>query len=163
MKNGLYGVISAYLQYSVSTTVSMTQPKFLNFPAVTVCNLSPFPCSKVEPNSDFAKILGCESRDENAQIKNLTESSGNRTASTGQNTSKLYVSLTEEKKIDLMQDKDKFIRSCTYEGVDCQSLFFPYANTTYGSCYVFNLKLNKDNDTDAGSRKTVFPGPDNGP
>ncbi|CAG0904738.1 unnamed protein product, partial [Darwinula stevensoni] len=42
------------------------------------------------------------------------------------------------------------------------SLFFPYANSTYGTCYVFNLKLNQDNDTEAGSRKTVFPGPNNG-
>ncbi|CAG0898410.1 unnamed protein product [Darwinula stevensoni] len=55
-----------------------------------------------------------------------------------------------------MQDRDEFIRTCTYEGVDCTSYFLPYVSTTYGTCYSFNLILNNDSDPLAGSRKTVF-------
>ncbi|CAG0898056.1 unnamed protein product [Darwinula stevensoni] len=64
--------------------------------------------------------------------------------------------LTPEEKAAIMQDRDEFIRTCTYEGVDCTSYFLPYVNTTYGTCYSFNLILNNDSDPLAGSRKTVF-------
>ncbi|CAG0894007.1 unnamed protein product [Darwinula stevensoni] len=71
----------------------------------------------------------------------------------------LLSNLTQDEKIHIMQDRDEFIRSCTYEGVDCRSYFLPYVNTTYGTCYSFNLILNNDSDPSSGSRRTVFTGP----
>ncbi|CAG0893797.1 unnamed protein product [Darwinula stevensoni] len=148
---GIYDVIATYLKFSVSTTVSVTQPEFLEFPAVTVCNLSPFPCSKVAALNN---------------IEDLSKEGGRKEFADDQVTSNTYMyllsSLTKEQKLQLVQDRDEFIRSCTYEGIDCKSFFLPFSNTTYGSCYVFNLKLNMDNDSDAGSRKVVFAGPSNG-
>ena len=57
---GIYQEIARYLQYSVSTTLYVIQQKNLTFPAVTICNLSPFSCSRVMAHSgleELAKVL----------------------------------------------------------------------------------------------------------
>ena len=43
---GINALMVVYLQYSVATTISLTMPKYLNFPAVTICSPAPFSCSK---------------------------------------------------------------------------------------------------------------------
>ncbi|CAG0894002.1 unnamed protein product [Darwinula stevensoni] len=214
---GICGVITAYLQYSVSTTSSVTQPKSLTFPAVTVCNLSPFPCSKLThlgDVADLAKVLKradnrvprCKSDNiqresddiqptefipeirrnrERRRIANVrgiafavpfagsksepppkVDGGEGEEVASDQTTWNSYFyalsRLSEEQKVALLQDRDDFIRGCKYEGVDCKRFFFPFANTSYGSCYAFNMKSNEDRDSEAGSRRTVLPGPYNG-
>ncbi|CAG0894005.1 unnamed protein product [Darwinula stevensoni] len=150
---GICGVITAYLQYSVSTTSSVTQPKSLTFPAVTVCNLSPFPCSKFTQQGDVAEL---------AKVDGGGGKEVARDQTTGNSYYYVLSRLSEEQKLPLLQDRDDFIRGCKYEGVDCKRFFFPFANTSYGSCYAFNMKLNEDRDSEAGSRRTVLPGPYSG-
>ncbi|CAG0887011.1 unnamed protein product [Darwinula stevensoni] len=134
--HGILDVIRMYLQYSVSTTVSVTQPKTLTFPAVTICNLSPFPCSKVMDLNDggvLAQILGCLSRNE-------TSPRGNETAFGEVDSSKGGVRVDIHRPDSLPSPEESgfhasagFITNIALREVNVLRLAFPYENECYSS------------------------------
>ncbi|CAG0889002.1 unnamed protein product [Darwinula stevensoni] len=150
---GIFDVITTYLQYPVSTTVSTTLPEYLEFPAVTVCNLAGFSCSKFKAlnSSNYPSAQPSE-------FDQLAETWLLRYLKDRPSYLDFLSRLNPEDHVKIMQNRDEFIRMCIFKEKDCRKYFLPFLNTTYVTCYAFNLILNNASDPMAGSRYIGKPG-----
>ncbi|UJR16868.1 hypothetical protein I4U23_003766 [Adineta vaga] len=135
-----YASIIVYFQYPSQISVEIVTEWPQAFPAVTICNYSPFVYSKfIDPFLDYS----------NATQFSETES--------------LYVRDFLRDTLDRKETLSQFsfplesmLMSCSYNNMACSSVnFTSFASLRYGTCYTFNAKPKNTSSNDNHIRYTL--------
>ncbi|CAF0966874.1 unnamed protein product [Adineta steineri] len=134
--------ILAYYSYPTQTSVSTINEWPQAFPAVTVCNNSPFRYDTfIGPYLNYTNSL------------NLTNTTDTTTFTEQQ---ALYISDYLQYKLNRNESVNEFyyplssmLIKCVYNGVNCSAAdFVQFTSSTYGLCYTFNAQASHiNNDT----------------
>lgn len=126
--------VLAYFGYPTQTLVSLADEWPQPFPAVTICNYSPFRYDKlIEPYLSFTNAL------------NLTNTTDTSTFSRQQ---ALYVQNYVQYKLNQDESLDEFfyplesmLIKCIYNDANCSAAdFVHFSSSVYGLCHTFNAE-----------------------
>jgi hypothetical protein len=134
------GAVMAYFQYPTQTSVNFIEGWPQAFPAVTICNYSPFVYTRfIRSYLNYTNAL------------NLTHVTD---PSTFSKIHSVYVSYYMQYELNRNESLNQFfypleslLISCIYNGVNCSAAdFVQFTSPVYGSCYTFNAKANNINN-----------------
>ncbi|CAF3695950.1 unnamed protein product [Rotaria sp. Silwood1] len=132
--------IIQYFSYPTQTSVSFAVERSQAFPAVSICNYSPFRLDNfIEPFINFTNS------------RNLTNTTDTSTISSEQSQyiRKFFQNLLNHgKPVDYyFFPLSSMLISCLYNGKRCQTTdFIPFLSSSFGRCYTFNAKM-KSNES----------------
>ncbi|CAF3610006.1 unnamed protein product [Rotaria sp. Silwood1] len=132
--------IKQYFSYPTQTSVSFAVERSQAFPAVSICNYSPFRLDNfIEPFINFTNS------------RNLTNTTDTSTISSEQSQyiRKFFQNLLNHgKPVDYyFFPLSSMLISCLYNGKRCQTTdFIPFLSSSFGRCYTFNAKM-KSNES----------------
>ena len=130
-----------YFQYQPAVQVTLIQEFPTSFPAVTICNLNPFPnLTKLLSESNQSDLFNKDSLNSKNIAYYFVEAQ--------ENMNRIVANVADEKKQAIGFSLDESLISCTFNNEFCDSRnftwFFDYNN---GNCYTFNGDEKKTLDT----------------
>ncbi|CAF0767303.1 unnamed protein product [Adineta ricciae] len=139
----LYFVVQSiitYFNYPTQTSVSFSDEWPQNFPAVTICNNSPFMYdSFIGPFLNYTNSL------------NLTHTNDTTVLSSQQaryiRDFLIYKLNRNESVTDFFYPLESILIKCIFNGISCSvNDFIQFVSPVYGSCYTFNAKVDHINN-----------------
>ncbi|GFY37031.1 hypothetical protein TNIN_182641 [Trichonephila inaurata madagascariensis] len=148
--------INVYLQYPIVVTLQMDQKQFLDFPAVTVCNLNRIKekylrCIHSNVSLDLCYVQGFLPVDNTKPNLIMSERTGLHSCTSefrGNSDAekdftiqflKTYLALNSKNRKKVGYGSKEFITLCSFNGKLCSAKdFTEFQNLRYGNCFTFN-------------------------
>ncbi|KAJ8027743.1 Acid-sensing ion channel 1C [Holothuria leucospilota] len=133
LAHGLVAGLNKFLNYPVSTTVTVSYVESLAFPAVTFCNYNQFKNSEIHPNPNIRSVLAALALNDNSIVDwNMYD--------------KYYENYSwnvTERAILTGHKIDEMLLECKWNtGQTCTAKNFSTVLTDFGLCHTFNSRTN---------------------
>lgn len=126
--------VLAYLKYPTQTSIDIVVEWPQTFPAVTICNYSPFLYDRfIGPFLNYTNTLN---------LTNTTDTANfSRRQASYVREFQRYMIIETGSMENLTYPLESMLINCSYNDVPCSAAnFIPFVSLRYGTCYIFNAK-----------------------